>query len=82
MFALLCYIILGLIAAFFLAVIIGVAKQTPEQRAKVYEDYLQKKAQKAEKKKEELNRRRRYYMSKQYEKDHSDRVRNWLLSRL
>lgn len=82
MFALLCYIILGLIAAFIIAVIIGVAKQTPEQRAKVYEDYLQKKAQKSKDKEEKLKRQRRYYMSKQYEKDHSDRVRNWLLSRL
>lgn len=82
MFALLCYIILGLIVAFFIAVIIGVAKQTPEQRAKVYEDHLQKKAQKAKDKEEKLKRQRRYYMSKQYEKDHSDRVRNWLLSRL
>ena len=82
MFSILCYTIIGLIAAFVIAVIAGVAKQTPEQRAQIYEQHLQAKAEKNKQKKEKLQQRRKYYMSEQYKKDHSDRVRNWLLSRL
>ena len=82
MFSILCYTIIGLIAAFVVAVIAGVAKQTPEQRAQIYEQHLQAKAEKNKQKQEKLQQRRKYYMSEQYKKDHSDRVRNWLRSRL
>ena len=82
MFSILCYTIIGLIAAFVIAVIAGVAKQTPEQRAQIYEQHLQAKAEKNKQKQEKLQQRRKYYMSEQDKKDHSDRVRNWLLSRL
>ena len=47
MFSILCYTIIGLIAAFVIAVIAGVAKQTPEQRAQIYEQHLQSRKKQA-----------------------------------
>ena len=82
MFSILCYTIIGLIAAFVVAVIAGVAKQTPEQRAQIYEQHLKQKAQKAKQQQAQLQARRRYYMSDQYKQDRTSRFRNWLISRL